>query len=127
MGLGHVISSWVGTGQNPPISPEQLQQVLGQGQTGQNAQSLGLQRDQVATQLQQLLPRGVDQVTPIGQMLAEGIDHSDVMDALSGMLGSWAVGQAARRNTNSDRLIAFSARTLQPCPSSRDFYAKIHT
>ena len=87
MGLGHVISSWVGTGQNLPISPEQLQQVLGQDQIGQIAQSLGLKPDQIATQLSQLLPHVVDQVTPSGQVPTQGIEHSDVMDALSGMLG----------------------------------------
>jgi uncharacterized protein YidB (DUF937 family) len=92
MGLGQIISSWIGTGQNLPISPEQLQQVLGQGRIGQIAQSLGLQPDQVATQLSQLLPHVVDQVTPSGQMPAEGIEHSDVMDAVSGMLGQLGGG-----------------------------------
>ena len=92
MGLGNVISSWISTGQNLPISPEQLQQVLGQGRIGQIAQSLGLQPDQVAAQLSQLLPHAVDQVTPSGQVPAQGVEHSDVMDALSGMLGQLGGG-----------------------------------
>ncbi len=86
-GLGHIVSSWIGTGQNLPISPEQLQQVLGQGRIGQIAQSLGLQPDQVAAQLSQVLPRVVDKVTPDGQIPAEGVAHTDVMGALSGLLG----------------------------------------
>ena len=92
MGLGNVISSWISTGQNLPISPDQLQQVLGQGRIGQIAQSLGLQPDQVAAQLSQLLPLAVDQVTPSGQVPAQGVEHSDVMDALSGMLGQLGGG-----------------------------------
>ena len=87
MGLGHIISSWIGTGQNLPISPEQLQQVLGQGRIGQIAQSLGLQPDQVATQLTQLLPHVVDQVTPQGQVPAGGVAHTDVAGALSSLFG----------------------------------------
>jgi uncharacterized protein YidB (DUF937 family) len=87
MGLGHIVNSWIGTGQNLPISPEQLQQVLGQGRIGQIAQSLGLQPDQVATQLSQLLPHVVDQVTPQGQVPAAAIAHTDIAGALSAILG----------------------------------------
>ena len=41
-GMGDQMQSWIGTGQNMPISPDQLQQVLGQGTLGQIAQQLGL-------------------------------------------------------------------------------------
>jgi len=77
-GLGHIVSSWIGGGQNLPISPDQLKQVLGQGQLAQIAQSLGLQPDQVAGQLSQLLPHVVDKVTPGGQIPSEGVAHNDV-------------------------------------------------
>lgn len=86
-GLGHVIASWVGTGHNLPISPEQLQQVLGQGRIGQIAQSLGLQPEQVSAQLSQLLPHAVDKVTPGGEIPSGGIAQSDVAQTLSSLLG----------------------------------------
>ena len=86
-GLGHVISSWVGTGQNLPISPDQLKQVLGQGKIAEIANSLGLQSDQVAGQLSQLLPHLIDRVTPDGKVPESGIGHTDIAGALAGILG----------------------------------------
>jgi uncharacterized protein YidB (DUF937 family) len=86
-GLGHVIASWVGTGHNLPISPEQLQQVLGQSRIGQIAQSLGLQPEQISAQLSQLLPHAVDKVTPGGEIPSDGVTQADVAQTLSSMLG----------------------------------------
>ena len=86
-GLGHVISSWIGAGQNLPISPDQLTQVLGQGKIAEIAGSLGLQPDQVAGQLSQLLPHLIDRVTPNGQVPESGIGHTDIAGALAGILG----------------------------------------
>ena len=34
-GMGQQAQSWIGTGQNMPISPDVLSQILGQGQLGQ--------------------------------------------------------------------------------------------
>ena len=36
-GLGNIVSSWVGTGANQPVTPGQVSQVLGSGQLGQIA------------------------------------------------------------------------------------------
>lgn len=85
--LGHVISSWVGTGQNLPISPEQLAQVLGHGKIAEIAGSLGVQPDQVAGQLSQLLPHLVDRITPNGKLPESDIAHTDIAGALAGILG----------------------------------------
>jgi hypothetical protein len=54
-GLGEVVQSWVGTGQNLPISGEQIAKVLGNGQLAQLAQQFGLNPDTVAAQLAQVL------------------------------------------------------------------------
>jgi uncharacterized protein YidB (DUF937 family) len=89
-GLGHIISSWIGTGQNLPVSAEQIQQVLGQGRIGQLAQSVGLQPDQVSAQLAHLLPGIIDHLTPHGQIPAQGIGHSDVAGALGAILSKAA-------------------------------------
>lgn len=67
-GLGELIGSWVGTGQNLPISPGQLQEVLGGDRLSQFAQQLGLSQGQAADQLSQLLPQVVDKLTPGGQL-----------------------------------------------------------
>ena len=91
------MASWIGTGQNLPISPEQLQEVLGQGKLAQIAQSIGLQPEQVSAQLSQLLPHVVDKVTPDGKIPADGIAHTDVAQTLSAMLGQLGGSDTAGR------------------------------
>ncbi|MFG6449502.1 YidB family protein [Roseateles sp. BYS180W] len=78
-GLGGVVSSWIGTGQNLPISAEQIQSVLGSGQIQSLAQSLGFSAQDVSGQLAQLLPQVIDQITPNGALPEGG--------ALEGLLG----------------------------------------
>jgi uncharacterized protein YidB (DUF937 family) len=65
-GLGEVVSSWVSTGPNHSISPEQIQQVLGNQKLQEIAAQHGLDLNQVSTQLAQLLPAVVDKLTPQG-------------------------------------------------------------
>lgn len=67
-GLGNVISSWVGTGQNLPISADQLKQVLSGGALSNLAQQAGVSADQGLGALTQLLPQLIDQLTPDGQV-----------------------------------------------------------
>ena len=65
-GLLDVVSSWIGTGQNLAITPEQVQSVLGDSHIADVAAKLGLQPQDVANQLAGLLPHAVDSVTPSG-------------------------------------------------------------
>jgi uncharacterized protein YidB (DUF937 family) len=67
-GYGQQAQSWIGTGQNAPISPDALAQIFGQGQLGQIAQQLGLPQQDAASGLAQMLPDVVDQMTPQGQI-----------------------------------------------------------
>lgn len=71
-GLGDVASSWVGRGENLPISAEQLSQVLGGDTLGRLAQQLGMGQGDVAGQLSQMLPGLVDRLTPDGEVPADG-------------------------------------------------------
>jgi uncharacterized protein YidB (DUF937 family) len=74
-GLGQLAASWVGTGENLPISADQLQSVLGSDMVAQFAQSLGLSQGDAANQLSSLLPQVVDRLTPNGQLPdAAGLD-----------------------------------------------------
>lgn len=79
-GLTDIVNSWVSTGQNLPISAEQLRSVLGSGQLQQIAAQLGVSPEQASGSLADLLPRVVDQLTPNGQlpqggdMLSQGLD-----------------------------------------------------
>jgi len=72
-GLGHIISSWIGTGQNLPISPEQLHSILGSEQVRAIAAKVGLSPDAVNAGLAQILPQMVDQLTPDGQVPQEDL------------------------------------------------------
>lgn len=67
-GLGDVISSWIGTGENLPISPEQIQHVLGSGQIQQIAEQMGVSSGAVSSGLAQMLPQIVDKITPNGSL-----------------------------------------------------------
>lgn len=80
-GLGDVVSSWISTGQNLPISAEQLQSVLGGGALQDIAAKLGVSPEQASGSLADLLPQVVDKLTPNGQvpegggdLLAQGLD-----------------------------------------------------
>lgn len=67
-GLGELIASWIGTGQNLPVSSEQIKAVLGGDQLGQIAGQLGMNESQAAGGLADLLPQVIDTLTPNGQM-----------------------------------------------------------
>ena len=67
-GLGEVADSWVGTGQNLPVSGGQLGQVLGQQQMSDLASRFGLSTGDLGAQLSQSLPQAVDRLTPNGQL-----------------------------------------------------------
>lgn len=65
-GLGHLISSWIGTGKNLPVSAEQLQSVLGNARIQALAQQAGLNPQELSAQLATHLPQVIDKLTPHG-------------------------------------------------------------
>jgi len=67
-GQGDVVKSWVGTGQNQPISPSQLGTALGPDIISALAQRTGLSEQELQSQLSQLLPGIVDKLTPNGRL-----------------------------------------------------------
>lgn len=80
-GLGHLFQSWVSTGQNLPVSPQQIQNVLGNsGMLQRIAQATGMQPADVAQHLSVVLPQIVDHLTPNGQIHA-----GDAASALEGL------------------------------------------
>jgi uncharacterized protein YidB (DUF937 family) len=67
-GFGEQVSSWVGGGQNLPISPAAIAQVFGGEALAQVAQQAGVSETEASEGLSQLLPEVVDRVTPDGQV-----------------------------------------------------------
>jgi uncharacterized protein YidB (DUF937 family) len=85
-GLGNVADSWVSTGKNLPISPDQLQNALGSGELGSLAEKLGMSTGDVSSQLADLLPGVVDKLTPNGQLPDTG-SLGDLLGSLTKRLG----------------------------------------
>jgi uncharacterized protein YidB (DUF937 family) len=67
-GLGDIMKSWIGPGQNQPISPNQLGSVLGPQIIKVLAQKTGMSEQEIASHLSQILPNVVDKLTPNGRL-----------------------------------------------------------
>jgi uncharacterized protein YidB (DUF937 family) len=67
-GLGGVVGSWIGTGPNQSVSPDQIQQVLGSSQVQAVAAKLGVSPEQASSTLSTLLPMIMNHLTPNGQV-----------------------------------------------------------
>lgn len=86
-GLGDIIHSWISTGQNLPISPEQVQNVLGSDQVQAIANKAGISTEAAQSGLAQVLPQIVDRLTPNGEV-PQGDLMSKGMELLKGKLFS---------------------------------------
>lgn len=86
-GLGEIMSSWIGKGENMPISPVQIQQVLGSGQIQQAAQKMGVSSNEASSGLAELLPLIVDQLTPEGSMPKQDTLNQSVGMVLGQLFG----------------------------------------
>ena len=65
-GLGATVKSWVGTGPNQPISPDEVHKALGPDLLQQLSQKSGLSVPDLAQKQSQILPQAVDKLTPDG-------------------------------------------------------------
>jgi uncharacterized protein YidB (DUF937 family) len=65
-GFGETIKSWIGTGPNLPISPEQLHAAIGSDTMTHLAAKFGLKPEELAAKLSTVLPQVVDKMTPQG-------------------------------------------------------------
>nr|WP_315491135.1 YidB family protein [uncultured Rhodoferax sp.] len=86
-GMGDIVGSWIGTGQNLPISADQIASAFGSGTLGNMASQLGLDPAQVSGQLAQMLPGIIDRLTPNGALPEGGLGQpADLMGMLGGLL-----------------------------------------
>jgi uncharacterized protein YidB (DUF937 family) len=65
-GLGPTVKSWVGTGPNDAVSPDDVHRVLGADLLQQLSAKSGLSVQDLAEKLSQVLPHAVDHLTPDG-------------------------------------------------------------
>lgn len=74
-GLSDVVSSWVGTGANKSISPDQIQKALGSDRVQQFAKQAGVSGNEASSALAAMLPGLVDKLSPDGKLPdASGLD-----------------------------------------------------
>ncbi|HXP17573.1 MAG TPA: YidB family protein [Terriglobales bacterium] len=90
-GMGGLVSSWVGTGQNLPISADQIQHVLGSERVKELAAKAGISPDVVSSHLSELLPVLVDKLTPNGQV--PQTSTSSLLEDGMGMLKNLGLGK----------------------------------
>ena len=82
-GLGDQLKSWIGTGENMPISGDQLSQALGSDKLREIASQLGMSHGEVSGGLADILPQMIDKLSPNGQLPD---NHNMLQDALSAFL-----------------------------------------
>jgi uncharacterized protein YidB (DUF937 family) len=86
-GLGQQVQSWVGHGENQPVTGSQVQEAMDPGQLNSMAKQAGMTPEETSDHVAQALPDVVDQATPQGHMPApENDPFARGMDSVKRML-----------------------------------------
>jgi uncharacterized protein YidB (DUF937 family) len=88
-GLGGAVDSWVSTGPNEPVQPQQLGAALGPDTVNQLSSKTGLSVEMLLPLLASFLPMIIDHLTPDGKEPKTGPDGGlgQIGDLLGGLLG----------------------------------------
>jgi uncharacterized protein YidB (DUF937 family) len=89
-GLGDVIGSWIGKGDNAPISGGQLGSVLGDNVVGGLAQKLGMNASTLLPLLASMLPMLIDRLTPHGRVPEQGLGDLSELGGAGGAFEGFA-------------------------------------
>ena len=79
-GMENIINSWIGTGQNKPISPEQMLQALGKDRLQGISEKMGMSPDEISGGLASLLPEIIDKLTPQGKLPDSGLLEQELQE-----------------------------------------------
>lgn len=82
-GLAEQAASWVGKGENLPISAEQLSSVLGSGAIADMAAKFGIDPADLSAKIAEHLPTVIDKMTPNGEVEGES---GNLLSTVLGML-----------------------------------------
>ncbi len=85
-GAGQQVQSWVGTGSNQPVSPDQVDQAFGSEQIATWAQQAGTTPEAMRQVLSQAVPHVVDHMTPAGEVPTQSANLSGLLQGLLGNL-----------------------------------------
>jgi len=87
-GLGEIVGSWLGNGENRPISTEQVTTLLGSDNVVSFASELGISQESAASALAEALPQLVDQATRgEGTIMDEMLSNTGGPNGAMEMLG----------------------------------------
>ena len=109
-GMGDVMSSWIGKGENLPIGPDALGGVLGGDILGQLTQRTGMNQGDILGQLSQMLPQMVDRATPEGQIPDGGLGDIGAILARFGEPQRWLRCTRASRDVRRAEPATMSKR-----------------
>jgi uncharacterized protein YidB (DUF937 family) len=88
-GQGGAFSSWIGMGENQPISSNQIQNVLGSEQVKALAAKMGVDPTQASQFLAEYLPKVVDKLTPEGKVDPTADHQQGLANMLPALLQSF--------------------------------------
>jgi uncharacterized protein YidB (DUF937 family) len=93
-GLGSVVDSWVGTGPNQPVEPQQLGAALGPDTVNRLSSRSGIDIASLLPMLAAFLPMLINHLTPTGQAPKAGdaTNQPDLGGLLGGLLGGGGLG-----------------------------------
>ncbi|HEY1623491.1 MAG TPA: YidB family protein [Streptosporangiaceae bacterium] len=86
-GMQDQVQSWIGQGQNKPVSGEQIRQAVDPTVLNQVAEQAHISPEEASNKVAQVLPEMVNQVTPQGQMPSSD-PFSQGLGALKSMFGA---------------------------------------
>ncbi|MEB3161466.1 MAG: OmpA family protein [Synechocystis sp.] len=94
-GLGSQVESWIGSGENQPLPPNDLQQVLGNPIIEQIAERTGLPIATALPAIASVIPGITDKLTPNGQLPASlPPEVNKYLPAIAGLAGATGLGGA---------------------------------
>lgn len=87
-GLAEIVASWLGKGENLPVTGPQLRTALGDADVDRLASEAGQDADSVLSSLASVLPQVIDRLTPDGVVPEgnKGLDMVSLMGVLSSLM-----------------------------------------
>lgn len=84
-GLGDQVSSWLGDGENAPVSADQVTSAIGSDKIGEMASMLGVDAGSAAETLSQVMPSLMDKMSSGGSLLESA--GGNPLDIAKGLFG----------------------------------------
>jgi uncharacterized protein YidB (DUF937 family) len=125
-GLGDVLSSWIGTGHNHSISPDELSDVLGSGALGQLSQRSGVGADRLPGLLAAVLPIVIDKLTPNGRVTPKAEILGFGQTLLAGAQGGTQMTSGDKKKPDFSDVQSGGSSTA-PAPATPPPAAKTYT